>query len=210
MHRHVHRHTRSGVLALLALLLVFSFAPAIPAAASQAVQQPEPATPATSATSALRPSASTSTSTPNSTAEPAAPAVMVESRPRMYLVRDAGHGRRPDTLSNIAERYLGDRSRWPEIFALNRGALASPDLLHPGAVLRLPPDAIGLPVAPATRTHVVGRGDSLWHIAGEQLGDPGRWPEIFALNRGTISSPDLLQPGWVLELPPDAPAAGVP
>jgi nucleoid-associated protein YgaU len=193
MHRHVHRHTRSGVLALLALLLVFSFAPAIPAAASQAVQQPEPATPA------LHPS------TPA-----AAPAVMVESRPRMYLVRGAGHGRRPDTLSNIAERYLGDRSRWPEIFALNRGALASPDLLHPGAVLRLPPDAIGLPVAPATRTHVVGRGDSLWHIAGEQLGDPGRWPEIFARNRGTISSPDLLQPGWVLELPPDAPSGGVP
>jgi nucleoid-associated protein YgaU len=189
----MHRHTRSGVLALLALLLVFSFAPAIPAAASQAVQQPEPATPA------LHPS------TPA-----AAPAVMVESRPRMYLVRGAGHGRQPDTLSNIAERYLGDRSRWPEIFALNRGALASPDLLHPGAVLRLPPDAIGLPVAPATRTHVVGRGDSLWHIAGEQLGDPGRWPEIFARNRGTISSPDLLQPGWVLELPPDAPSGGVP
>jgi nucleoid-associated protein YgaU len=196
VHCHVHRHTRSGVLALLALLLVFSFAPAVPAAASQAVQQPEPATPA------LHPS------TP--AAAPAAPAVMVESRPRMYLVRGAGQGRRPDTLSDIAERYLGDRSRWPEIFALNRGALASPDLLHPGAVLRLPPDAIGLPVAPATRTHVVGQGDSLWRIAGAQLGDPGRWPEIFARNRGTISSPDLLQPGWVLQLPPDAPSGGVP
>ena len=197
MHRHVHRHTRTGVLALLALLLVFSFAPAIPVAASQAVQQPEPATPA------LHPD--TQASTPA-----AAPAVMVESRPRMYLVRGAGQGRRPDTLSDIAERYLGDRSRWPEIFALNRGALASPDLLHPGAVLRLPPDAIGLPVAPATRTHVVGRGDSLWRIAGKQLGDPGRWPEIFARNRGTISSPDLLQPGWVLELPPDARSGGAP
>jgi nucleoid-associated protein YgaU len=188
----MHRHTRSGVLALIALLVLL-LVPVVPAAASQAVEQPEPTTPV------LHPSASTAT-----------PAVRADSRPRMYVVRGAGHGRGPDTLTAIAERYLGDRARWPEIFGLNRRALASPDLLHPGAVLRLPPDAFGLPAAPPVRTHVVAHGDSLWRIAGERLGDPGRWPEIFGLNRGTVSSPDLIQPGWVLELPPDAPADGAP
>jgi nucleoid-associated protein YgaU len=122
-------------------------------------------------------------------------------RARVYHVR-GGDGRRADTLSSIAEQYLGDAGRWPEIFALNRGALVSPDLIHAGTTLRLPADAIGLPEAPATRTHVVGKGDTLWRIAGTELGDPGRWPEIFALNRSTVASPDLLQPGWVLELPP--------
>jgi nucleoid-associated protein YgaU len=54
-------------------------------------------------------------------------------------------------------------------------------------------------------TYRVRPGDSLWRIADAELGDPGRWPEIYRLNRGTIDSPDLLQPGWVLRLPPQEP-----
>ena len=57
--------------------------------------------------------------------------------------------RRGDSLCGIAARTLGDADRWPEIFALNRGArfphvggaLRNPDLIYPGWVLRLPADA---------------------------------------------------------------------
>ncbi|AYF26726.1 hypothetical protein CSH63_04465 [Micromonospora tulbaghiae] len=63
--------------------------------------------------------------------------------PSTYTVR------RGDSLCGIAARTLGDADRWPEIFALNRGArfphvggaLRNPDLIYPGWVLRLPADA---------------------------------------------------------------------
>jgi antitoxin HicB len=64
---------------------------------------------------------------------------------RVYVVRPG------DTLSGIAQRELGDASRWPELFALNRQELSTYDqvtealfdqlteALSPGRVLRLPP-----------------------------------------------------------------------
>nr|WP_030501002.1 LysM peptidoglycan-binding domain-containing protein [Micromonospora purpureochromogenes] len=63
-----------------------------------------------------------------------------------------------------------------------------------------------------TYTCVVKRGDTLSEIAEQWLGDANRWPEIFALNRGThfrdvggtLTNPNLIYPGWTLELPDDA------
>jgi nucleoid-associated protein YgaU len=127
------------------------------------------------------------------------------AKPRAYMVRGAGQGHGPDTLTSIAQRYLGDGRRWPEIFALNRAQLRSPDVVWAGALLRLPADAIGLPAAPTQRTHRVSAGESLWIIAGHALGDPRRWPEIFALNRGQLRSPDLLHTGTLLVLPGGGP-----
>lgn len=74
---------------------------------------------------------------------------------------------------------------------------------------------------------VVERGDTLYDIAETWLDDGDRWPDIFALNRGThyrhvggtFTDPDLIRPGWTLKLPGDAdppdggyrtPAATVP
>ncbi|MEU7176062.1 BTAD domain-containing putative transcriptional regulator [Micromonospora tulbaghiae] len=67
-------------------------------------------------------------------------------------------------------------------------------------------------LAAAAPTYTVRRGDSLCEIAARILGDADRWPEIFALNRGTrfphvggtLRNPDLIYPGWVLRLPTDA------
>lgn len=46
---------------------------------------------------------------------------------------------RGDTLIGIARNVLGDAGRWHEIYELNKDKLASPDVLHAGTKLRLPP-----------------------------------------------------------------------
>ncbi|WP_223884095.1 BTAD domain-containing putative transcriptional regulator [Micromonospora craniellae] len=65
-------------------------------------------------------------------------------------------------------------------------------------------------------TCVVREGDTLSAIAKRWLGDPDRWPEIWALNRGTyfatvggtFTNPDLIYPGWTLALPADTAPPG--
>lgn len=44
-----------------------------------------------------------------------------------------------DTLSKLAQRYLGDPARENEIFAYNRDVLTSPEILPIGRWLRIPP-----------------------------------------------------------------------
>lgn len=43
-----------------------------------------------------------------------------------------------DCLWNIAKRYLGDGSRYTEIWDLNRDKIVNPNLIYPGQVLVLP------------------------------------------------------------------------
>ncbi len=43
-----------------------------------------------------------------------------------------------DTLSSIAERFLGDAGRWRAIFQANRDQIEDPDRIFPGQVLRVP------------------------------------------------------------------------
>ena len=104
---------------------------------------------------------------------------------------------RGDTLSGIAEEQLGDASRWPEIFVLNRHIISDPDEIRPGQELTLPSDPPGnTPVI-----YKVRRGDTLSAIARRELGDADRWREIFELNRDVIDDPDEIFPGQLLALP---------
>jgi hypothetical protein len=59
----------------------------------------------------------------------------------------------------------------------------------------------------AATTYVVERGDTLWDIADERLGDPASWTEIWERNAGddmgdgrTFDDPNLILPGWELDL----------
>lgn len=46
--------------------------------------------------------------------------------------------RKGETLSAIAQQYLGKASRYPEIFEANKPMLRHPDKIYPGQTLRIP------------------------------------------------------------------------
>ena len=77
-------------------------------------------------------------------------------------------------------------------------------------------DVVGTASAPPVRTYVVQPHDTLWSIAGSQLGSPLLWPEIAQANYGrpqpdggVLTDAHWIDPGWVLILPADASAADV-
>lgn len=43
-----------------------------------------------------------------------------------------------ETLSAIAQKYLGKAARYPEIFEANKPMLSDPDKIYPGQTLRIP------------------------------------------------------------------------
>lgn len=122
-----------------------------------------------------------------------------------------------DTLWGLAEKHLGDGAKFEEISHLNEGqtmkdgkVFRTSDRLEAGWELRMPAGAIGLDDADqAQDTEVqVEAGDSLWKIAEEQYGDGAEWPKIWKANKGeqfedgrTFTDPDLIQPGWDLDVP---------
>jgi hypothetical protein len=78
-----------------------------------------------------------------------APAFAERADPKWYQVR-AGYQGQPEFLYEIAQRFLGDGERFPEIVALNKGreqadglALTNPEEIEPGWILLLPADAKG-------------------------------------------------------------------
>jgi nucleoid-associated protein YgaU len=131
-----------------------------------------------------------------------------------------------DTAWSLAETHLGDGMRWRELWDTNRDVVqpdgrtwSDPQVIRVGWQLKVPtttqPSSDASRDAEATRTVI--RGDTLWAIAAEDLGDGHRYTEIFELNRGDVQpdgrilrDPDLILPGWELELPtgssPSSPA----
>lgn len=98
---------------------------------------------------------------------------------------------------------------------------AAPPLISSPTAVPLPTQVLAIatsglrpaeaPTAASGPTCVVQRRDSLWLLAERHLGDGMRWREIYALNQGVpqqggrvLRDPDLILPGWVLEMPADA------
>lgn len=130
--------------------------------------------------------------------------------------------RRGDSLSELAEKYLGSANRHLEIFQANREAMRNPNDLSIGMLLKIPaaagvnpPPEVPEPAeetppvsgSPAGVTEYrVKWGESLSSIALRTLGDAERYLEIYRLNRNQMKNPDDLHPGMVLKIPSAAPA----
>ncbi|MEA4944476.1 MAG: LysM peptidoglycan-binding domain-containing protein [Propionicimonas sp.] len=114
-----------------------------------------------------------------------------------------------DDLWSLADRLLGDGTRWRDLVAVNPDILSDPtQALTPGSRLRLPASALAQvepePPQPADarpeRITVV-KGDTLSELAEEHLGRASRWPELARANAALISNPDHIEVGWELVLP---------
>lgn len=86
-----------------------------------------------------------------------------------------------------------------------RAALGLPDAVANGLQQR----AEGVLAASGTipmRSHEVAEGQNLSDIAKDKLGDPNRWQEIVDANKAKYpqlaDNPDVIQPGWKLDIPP--------
>ncbi|MEJ7755718.1 MAG: hypothetical protein WKF83_04710 [Nocardioidaceae bacterium] len=106
----------------------------------------------------------TKDSTASGASSPAAPDQVAGQRKGRVTYYDVKppHGRNYDTLWDIAERYLGDGLRYKEIYRLNKDqtqpdgqVMTQADLIHPGWVIQLPPDAKG----PELKIVDYGRGE---------------------------------------------------
>ncbi|HEY9565792.1 MAG TPA: LysM peptidoglycan-binding domain-containing protein, partial [Nocardioides sp.] len=122
-----------------------------------------------------------------------------------------------DSLWKIAETHLGDGTRFTDIVDLNPDLFPDgPEFLTTGTVLQLPASEATTAVDP-DNLYVVEPGDTLWDIADEELGDPTRYDDIFEASDDivqpdgrTLTDPDLIYPGWELEIPDDAPPVETP
>lgn len=100
-----------------------------------------------------------------------------------------------DNLWDIAKKFYGNASRWPEIYAANKDKIKDPNLIYPGQVLVIPSLPSGY------STWVVQSGDSLSSIARKFYGNESKWKTIYDANRNSISNSNLIYPGQVLKIP---------
>jgi nucleoid-associated protein YgaU len=105
-----------------------------------------------------------------------------------------------DNLWDLAQKHLGDGTRWGEIYKLNEAVIGSnPRLIMPGTELQLPGDSnLAMNLDPYT----VKPGDNLWNISKDHLGGGQNWHDLYSENAHTIgTNPDLIHPGQHLNMP---------
>lgn len=152
---------------------------------------------------------------PSTVPMPAPPAVAPRAPDRSPVVVTVAPG---DSAWSLAEAHLGDGMRWRDLWEANRHVVqpdgrtwSDPQIIRPGWELELPTSGARTAQANGAAVHVIERGDTLSAIAAEDLGDPYRYPEIFDLNVDDtqpdgrrLEDPNLILPGWELELPTGA------
>ncbi len=143
------------------------------------------------------------------------------AEPVTYVI--PGDGRGPDTYWDIAAARLGSGEHWQQIWDLNRGrtqpdgeVMNNPGLLKPGWTVLLPSSAAtSSPAAAQLEDVTVHEGDTLSGIA--QSHGVADWHQVWEASHGMaepggqhLTDPDLIRPGWTLEVPATASTAHVP
>jgi len=59
-----------------------------------------------------------------------------KAKATIYTIRDG------DTLEKVAKKFLGDASRWPEIYEANKNVIEKPSRIFPGQVIVIPENII--------------------------------------------------------------------
>jgi two-component SAPR family response regulator len=195
--QHVARFIAVG---LLAVLPAVTAAPSIaaPVATESALADVGPGD-SPAAPSSARGSPSTPPTTHPEAPMPTMAAHVVRPGESVYSIALALAGGDRDAALGIADAIVDANLG----SAVGRGQrFTNPAYVEAGWVLQVPAS----PVA-RTTTYEVQRGDTLWDIADEQLGDPLQWRAIWDRNSGadmgggrTFDDPDLILPGWNLDL----------
>jgi nucleoid-associated protein YgaU len=119
-------------------------------------------------------------------------------------------------LWTIAEKYYGSGFNWVDIAEANQ--LTNNDVIEEDQQLTIPQVRVRVPVngqllvavednvkmttdSPTNDAYVVKKGDSLWSIAQNQLGDGFKWSAIYEINKELVSNPSIIETGWELQLP---------
>ena len=131
---------------------------------------------------------------------PRNPVAPVDVQPVRPLVIMASSIRKEQVLPGdswwkLSQRYLGQGSRWQELWRLNPGLSRDPNWLAAGATVFVPE----LTPAPGPRV-TVQAGDTLWSLAREQLGCAQSWPALAAANP-QVKNYKRLQIGAKLSFP---------
>jgi len=118
-----------------------------------------------------------------------------ENLPTTYVVRDG------DFLQKISgyEEIYADPTKWTRIYFANRDMLLEqgPNWIYPDWELAIPRDW--------PNRWMVRQDEYLGRIAGywEIYDDATQWTRIYEANRNQINDPDMIWPGWELDIPRD-------
>ena len=101
-----------------------------------------------------------------------------------------------DTLSKIAQSFLGDGAKFPIIFEANKEVIKDPNLIYPGQMLRIPKQTNA-----QEQFYTVQAGDTLSRIAKQFYGAANQYMKIFEANRDQLKDPNVIHPGQKQRIP---------
>ena len=107
-----------------------------------------------------------------------------------------------DTLMKIAYRFLGDISRWKEVYQTNKDKIPDANAIPVGVVIQV--DISRAAETPEGDKYLIRTGDTLGKISSQLYGTPTRWKEIYEKNKQLIHDPNKIFAGFYIYYTPDS------